>query len=61
MIDPDKKLTLREELSAGLGITIEDWDEAFRDLNVKGQLTHAVLIELFVILAKRLEALEEKN
>ncbi len=53
-------MTLREELSAGLGVNIPEngWDESFNQLDIKGQVTQRVLIELFLILAKRLETLE---
>jgi hypothetical protein len=51
-------MTIKEELSAGLGIKITDWDKAFEELSVKGQITQRVLLELSLILVKRVEALE---
>ena len=55
-------MTLKEEVSAGLGIFIGEngWDMAFNTLDRRGQVTQRVLIELFLILAKRIENMEEQ-
>ena len=51
-------MTIREEVSQALGIHIEEdgWSRALKNLDTAGMLTKRRLIDMIIIVLKRLEA-----
>lgn len=56
-------MTIREEASAILGVRIEkdNWDTAFARLDVGGKLTKKVMLDLMLMMLKRIEIIEENG
>jgi hypothetical protein len=56
-------ISIKDELSAGLGIDIDElggWDLALNELDKRGQLNQRVIIELLLAIIKRIEETEER-
>jgi len=49
---------LKNEIAGILGIPVEDYDEAFKQLEVKGGFDNAKVHKLLILLIKRVEKLE---
>jgi hypothetical protein len=52
---------IRREVSQLLGMVIppEGWDRTFRELDTKGRISNRTLLDIIVVLCKKVEQLEK--